>query len=419
MIKAIKGTNDILPEEIIDWNYLTKVVQNQMDFFNYKEIRTPIFEHTALFSRGIGEGTDIVSKEMYSFTDRSENNLTLKPEMTASVVRAFIEHSLGKQSGLNKLFYISPMFRQERPQAGRMRQFHQFGIEAIGSHNPALDAEVIQVAFEIIKSLGLKDITVTINSLGIPEERAKFSAALKDYIIDRKDELSEDSQRRLDTNVLRILDSKNRTDQQIVKDAPSILDFLGEESMEHFEKVKELLILAEIPFKVEPKLVRGLDYYTHTTFEIVSSRVGSQSALCGGGRYNLLVEQLDGPSTPAVGFAAGIERILLACKAEEAFTPKPEFVDLYIVRVNKELEAKTFELASFFRRKSLKVEFDYLARSVKAQMREANKYNVRFVLFLGGDEYENGKVQLKNMESSEQQILAIEDLEKVLELIKK
>lgn len=418
MIKAIKGTNDILPDEIINWNYLTNIVQKQMEYFNYKEIRTPIFEHTALFSRGIGEGTDIVSKEMYSFTDRSENNLTLKPEMTASVVRAFIEHSLGKQSGLNKLFYISPMFRQERPQAGRMRQFHQFGIEAIGSHNPALDAEVIQVAYEIIKNLGLSDIAVTINSLGIPEERTKFASALKDYIIDRKDELSEDSQRRLDTNVLRILDSKNRTDQQIVKDAPSILDFLGTESLEHFEKVKELLTLAEIPFNVEPKLVRGLDYYTHTTFEIVSSRVGSQSALCGGGRYNLLVEQLDGPSTPAVGFAAGIERILLACKAEEAFSAKPDFVDLYIVRVNKELESKTFELASFFRRKGLKIEFDYLSRSVKAQMREANKYNARFVLFLGGDEFENGEIQLKNMENSEQQTIKLDELDKVLAIVK-
>ena len=417
MIKAIKGTSDILPEEIVFWDHLTKIVQDQMRYFNYKEIRTPIFEHTALFSRGIGEGTDIVSKEMYSFTDRSENNLTLKPEMTASVVRAFIEHSLGKQSGLNKLFYISPMFRQERPQAGRMRQFHQFGIEAIGSHNPSLDAEVIQVAYEIISNLGLKDITVSINSLGIPEERIKFAEALKEYISSKKDQLSEDSQRRLETNVLRILDSKNRDDQNIVKNAPSILEFLGAESLEHFEKVKELLTISNIPYTVEPKLVRGLDYYTHTTFEILSSRVGSQSALCGGGRYNLLVEQLDGPSTPAVGFAAGIERILLACKAEEAFTPENENVDLYVVRTDKELENKTFELASFFRVKKLKVEFDYLSRSVKAQMREANKYNARFVIFLGGDDYKNGEVQLKNMESSEQQIIKLSELNKVLEII--
>ena len=245
MIKAIKGTNDILPDEILNWDFLTEIVKTEMQLFNYKEIRTPIFEHTALFSRGIGESTDIVSKEMYTFTDRSENSLTLKPEMTASVVRAFIEHSLGKQSGLNKLFYISPMFRQERPQAGRLRQFHQFGIEAIGSHNPALDAEVIQVAYSILSKLGLKEITVKINSLGIPEERLKFTEALKEFLDDKKEKLSEDSQKRLDTNVLRILDSKNRDDQNILKDAPSILDFLGTESLEHFEKVKELLSIAK------------------------------------------------------------------------------------------------------------------------------------------------------------------------------
>ncbi len=418
MIKAIKGTNDILPEKIENWNYLIKIVQDQMRYFNYKEIRTPIFEHTALFSRGIGESTDIVSKEMYTFTDRSENNLTLKPEMTASVVRSFIEHSLGKQSGLNKLFYISPMFRQERPQAGRLRQFHQFGIEAIGSHNPALDAEVIQVAYQILKKLGLKDITVAINSLGIPEERANFSNALKEFIFEKKAELSEDSQRRLETNILRILDSKSRADQELLKDAPSILNFLGTESLEHFESVKSLLASADIPYIIEPKLVRGLDYYTHTTFEIVSSRVGAQSALCGGGRYNLLVEQLGGTSTPAVGFAAGIERILLACEAEQAYTLEDEIVDLYIVRLNKELESRVFEFASYLRKNNLKVDFDYSARSVKAQMREANKYHARFVLFVGGEEYENDQVQLKNMDSGEQKLLKVNDLDSILKNIK-
>ena len=418
MIKAIKGTNDILPEEIINWNYVSKIVQNQMALFNYKEIRTPIFEHTALFARGIGESTDIVSKEMYSFTDRSENNLTLKPEMTASVVRAYIEHSLGKQSGLNKLFYISPMFRQERPQAGRLRQFHQFGIEAIGSHNPALDAEVIQVAFNIFKEIGLKEVKVVINSLGIPEERAKFTDSLKDFILDKKDQLSEDSQKRLDTNVLRILDSKNRGDQDLLKNAPSILDFLGEESLNHFEQVKELLNAANIPFVIEPKLVRGLDYYTHTTFEIISSQVGSQSALCGGGRYNLLVEQLGGPPTPAVGFAAGIERILMACISENAFEAKINPIDVYLVRIDKNLESKVFEIASKLRINNLQAEFDYLSRSVKAQMREANKLNSRYVLFIGGEEYENGKLQLKNMENGEQKLINLEQVEEVIDLIK-
>jgi histidyl-tRNA synthetase len=418
MLRAIKGTNDILPDEVLNWNFLSDIVKTEMRLFNYKEIRTPIFEHTMLFARGIGESTDIVSKEMYTFTDRSENSLTLKPEMTASVVRSFIEHSLGKQSGLNKLFYISPMFRQERPQAGRLRQFHQFGIEAIGSHNPALDAEVIQVAFSILTKLGLKEITVKINSLGIPEERLNFTSALKEFLEGKKDKLSEDSKNRLESNVLRILDSKNRDDQTLLIDAPSILDFLGVESLEHFEKVKELLNIAKIPFDIEPKLVRGLDYYTHTTFEIISSKVGSQSALCGGGRYNLLVEQLEGPSTPAVGFAAGMERILMACKSEEAFKIEEEPIDIYLVRLNNDLEANVFEFASILRNENIKVEFDYLSRSVKAQMREANKYNSRFVLFIGGEEYENSKVQLKNMETGDQKLFALGQIDKIISEIK-
>ena len=418
MIKSIKGTNDILPEEIPYWNFLIKEVLTQMSIFNYKEIRTPMFEHTALFSRGIGESSDIVSKEMYSFIDRSENNITLKPEMTASVVRAYIEHSLGKKANLHKLFYISPMFRQERPQAGRLRQFHQFGIEAIGSHNPLLDAEVIQVAYQILKNIGLKNLQVTINSLGIPEERKKFTEQLKLFLNDKKDELSEDSKKRLDTNILRILDSKDRNDKQLLKDAPSILDFLNNESIEHFESVKELLKIADIPFVVEPKLVRGLDYYTHTTFEITSTSVGSQSALCGGGRYNLLIEQLGGKETPAVGFAAGIERILLACKAEDAFNPGEENIDIYIVRLDKDLENKAFEIASYFRKKNMKVEIDYLSKSVKAQMREANKLNANYVLFIGGDEYQQKKAQLKNMKTSEQELVSLDKLETLIEIIK-
>ena len=416
MIKAIKGTNDILPDEILSWNFLYDVVIKNMQLWNYNEIRTPIFEHTALFSRSIGETTDIVSKEMYSFTDRSENNITLKPEMTASVVRSYIEHSLGKKSGLNKLFYISPMFRQERPQAGRLRQFHQYGVEAIGSHNPTLDAEVIQVSYEILQGLGLKEIKVLINSLGIPEERRKFSDELKSYILKHEDGLSEESKKRLETNILRILDSKDRQDQALLKEAPSILDFLGNESLEHFQSVKELLSLADIPFAVESKLVRGLDYYTHTTFEIQSSRVGSQSALCGGGRYNLLVEQLGGSTTPAVGFAAGIERILLACKSEKSFEIALPEIDLYIVRLDNDLETKAFQIASSLRKKKMRVELDYLSRSVKAQMREANKLNSRFVFFLGGEEYKEGHFQLKNMKSGEQQLLPIEEVEKIARL---
>ncbi|MDX1699348.1 MAG: histidine--tRNA ligase [Melioribacteraceae bacterium] len=417
MIKAIKGTNDILPEEILTWNFLYEIVISTMQLWNYNEIRTPIFEQTALFARGIGETTDIVSKEMYSFSDRSDNNLTLKPEMTASVVRSYIENSLDKKSGLYKLFYVSPMFRQERPQAGRLRQFHQFGIEAIGSHNPTLDAEVIQVAYEILQGLGLKKNLILVNSLGIPEERKSFSDELKLFLLKRKSELSEESQKRLDTNVLRILDSKDRQDQSLLNEAPSILEFLGSESLEHFQQVKELLSTADIPYDVEPRLVRGLDYYTHTTFEIQSSMVGSQSALCGGGRYNLLVEQLGGPSTPAVGFAAGIERILLACKSENSFEIQQPEIDIYIVRLDKDLEKESFQIATELRKNNIKVELDYLSRSVKAQMREANKLNSRFVLFLGGEEYSTGQFQLKNMSKGDQQLFRIDEIKKIIDLI--
>ena len=417
MIKAIAGTKDILPDEIIYWNHLTNLVLSQMKYFNYKEIRTPIFEQTELFARGIGDSTDIVSKEMYTFIDRSQNNLTLKPEMTASVVRAFIEHSLGKLNGLNKLFYISPMFRQERPQAGRLRQFHQFGIEALGSHNPALDAEVIQVAFTILQNLGLENIEVNLNSLGVPEERNNFANALKEFLSGKKNELSEDSKNRFETNVLRILDSKNNHDQELLKGAPNLIDFLGAESLAHFNKVKEYLTIAKIPFNENHKLVRGLDYYTHTTFEILSSSVGSQSALCGGGRYNLLIEQLGGDSTPAVGFAAGIERILLACKSENSISSLNENIDVYIIRLNNEHELKVFEIATNLRNHNIIVEYDYATRSVKAQMREANKLNSKFVLFVGGEEFTKGEVQIKNMLNGEQQNISIDNIEILLSKI--
>ncbi len=418
MIKAITGTKDILPSEISNWKYLESIVEKIFTNFNYKEIRTPVFEETPLFARGIGEETDIVGKEMYSFLDRSETSLTLKPEMTASVVRAFIEHSLGKQQPLNKLFYISPMFRQERPQAGRQRQFHQFGGEALGSSSPLLDAEIITIAFNILKSLGLKDIAVKINSLGVPSSREEYKKKLREYLKDKKDKLSEDSRKRFDTNILRIFDSKVESDQEIMKEAPLLIDHLDEESLRDFESVKNLLTSSGIPFEIDPKLVRGLDYYTKTTFEIISGKVGSQSALCGGGRYDLLIEQLGGTPTPGVGFAAGIERILLACENEKSFNLPLDQVDLYIVRLDKELSPEIFKAALFFRNNNISVEFDYLDRSVKAQMREANKLNARFVLFIGGEEFKDGKANLKNMSGSEQKLISLNDLKELISVIK-
>ena len=414
MLKAVTGTKDILPEEIPSWKLVEETVRRILKNFNYSEIRTPVFEETTLFARGIGEETDIVSKEMYTFTDRSETSLTLKPEMTASVVRAFIEHSLGKQQPLNKLYYISPMFRQERPQAGRLRQFHQFGAEAIGSSSVYLDVEMIQAAYEILKALGLKDLTVKINSLGVPESREEYKVTLKEFLKDKKNKLSEESRKRLNKNILRIFDSKEENDKKILKDAPLLLDYLDDESKASFEAVKDILKLSEIPFEVDPYLVRGLDYYTKTTFEIVSGKVGSQNALCGGGRYDFLVEQFGGPPTPAVGFAAGIERILLACENEKSFQLPEEKINLYITRLDDDLSQKVFELALYFRRKNLSVECDYLNRSLKAQMREANRLKAKYVLFIGGEEYKTGKANLKNMETGEQKLVQLNKLDSLI-----
>lgn len=410
MIKAIRGTKDILPSEISRWYHLEQIVKQTFANFNFKEIRTPVFEETTLFARSIGEETDIVSKEMYTFTDKGDTSITLKPEMTAGVVRSFIEHSLSGQQPLTKLFYISPMFRQERPQAGRLRQFHQFGGEALGSSSPLLDAEMIQIAFDILKSLGLKDLTVKINSLGVPESREEYKKLLRDFLLNKKDKLSEDSRKRFDLNILRIFDSKVESDQELLEGAPLLVDHLDEESKDHFEVVKEVLTKIDIPFEVDPKLVRGLDYYTKTTFEVISGKVGSQSALLGGGRYDLLAEQLGGKATPAVGFAAGMERILLACESENSFSIPGDSIDLYIVRIDDEREMFVSETASKLRRSGLKVDYDYMKRSVKAQMREANKSNARFVLFIGGDEFKNGIANLKNMENGEQKTIQLDSL---------
>ncbi len=424
MIKAITGTKDILPSDIHRWQYLENLLRQTFKTFNYKEIRTPVFEETALFARGIGEETDIVSKEMYSFKDRSETSITLRPENTAGVVRAFIERSLGAQQSLSKLYYIGAMFRQERPQAGRLRQFHQFGAEALGSISPLLDGEMIEIAYQILNELGLKNLVVKINSLGVPEVREKYKIDLRKFLLDKKDKLSEESRKRFDTNILRIFDSKIEVDKQIMKNAPLLLDYLDEQSRNDFDTVKNYLAKTEIPFEVDPALVRGLDYYTKTTFEIISGSVGSQSALCGGGRYDLLVQELGGKFTPAVGFAAGMERILLACDNEKSFSVPDDSIDVYLIKINDDLNRKTeFEilvanLASRLRRENLSCDYDYHDRSVKAQMREANKFNSKFVLFLGGDEFKNGNVSLKNMKTGEQTFIEINSLSLIVNTIK-
>jgi histidyl-tRNA synthetase len=410
MIKAITGTRDILPSEIPKWNYLEKIASEVFRNFNYKEIRTPVFEETSLFARGIGEATDIVSKEMYTFIDRGGTSLTLKPEMTAGVVRALIEHSLDKKQSVNKLCYFAPMFRQERPQAGRFRQFHQFGAEALGSNYPLLDAEMIIMAYDIINKLGLKNLSVKINSLGIPQSRENYKSVLRKFLEKHFISLSQESKKRFETNILRIFDSKEEQDQKILAEAPLLINYLDDASIQHFEQVKDSLSASGIKFEVDPKLVRGLDYYSHTTFEIVSGSVGSQSSLCGGGRYDMLVKELGGGDIPGVGFAAGMERILLACENENSFNLPEDKIDLYIISLDKNLIEHTFKLAVDLRRRGLTVETDYLARSVKAQMREANKLNAKFVLMIGGEEFANGEYVLKNMSSGKQSAVNKNDL---------
>lgn len=419
MIKAITGTKDILPLDIARWQYLEKLLRETFQIFNYKEIRTPIFEETALFARGIGEETDIVSKEMYTFKDRSETSITLRPENTAGVVRAFIEQSLGAQQSLNKLYYIGPMFRQERPQAGRLRQFHQFGAEALGSTSPLLDAEMIQLAYIIIKNLGLKNLVVKINSLGIPQSRESYKNILREYLSDKKEKLSEESRRRFETNILRIFDSKIEVDKTIMENAPLLIDYIDEQSKKDFEIVKKYLISSRIPFEVDPALVRGLDYYTKTTFEIVSGSVGSQSALCGGGRYDLLVEELGGKPTPGVGFAAGMERILLACDNEKSLNIPADSIDVYLVRMDNDLTLETANYASSLRLKGFSCDYDFHNRSVKAQMREANKLNAKFVIFIGGDEFKRGELNVKNLSNGEQQLVKSDDPESLINLLRK
>ncbi|MCF8259668.1 MAG: histidine--tRNA ligase [Melioribacteraceae bacterium] len=418
MIKAIKGTKDILPSDMPLWHFLEENVRNTMREFNYSEIRTPVFEETRLFARSIGESTDIVGKEMYTFTDKSENSVTLRPEMTASVVRAYIENSLDRLQPLHKLFYIAPMFRQERPQAGRLRQFHQFGAEALGSSSPLLDAEMIILGYNIIKSMGLTDLAVKINSLGIPSSRENYKNILKDYLSPKLKELSEESQKRFETNILRIFDSKNEKDAEIMNDAPVLLDHLDDESLESFEQVKTVLDASGIPYQIDPKLVRGLDYYTNTTFEILSGSVGSQSALCGGGRYDLLAEQLGGKASPGVGFAAGMERILLACQNENSIPDQKPEIDVYIANFDKSKISEAYNFANKLRGNGFSVESDYLSRSIKAQLREANKNNARFVVFYGGEELAENKIQLKNMTDGEQANISLDSMDSIIEKIR-
>ena len=399
-IRSIKGTQDILPEESMKWQSLEDQIRKISSYYGYKEIRTPAFENTKLFSRSVGEETDIVSKEMYSWTDQGGENLTLKPELTAPVARAYIQHNLGRIRPINKLYYIDALFRRERPQKGRYRQFHQFGVEAFGSEHPEIDAEVIALAISVFESLGLEGLKLSLNSIGSAECRENYRTALKDYLKPYFNNLTETSQKRFNDNPLRILDTKTPNEIEILEDAPKISNYLTNEDQTHFNELIEYLDILEIEYELMPKLVRGLDYYSRTTFEITSLDLGAQNAICGGGRYDGLTEILGGKPTPGIGFAAGMERILLAMKDDQF---NKDEVKIYIVGLGDNTLKTVIKLAEDLREQNLSTEFDVLRRSLKAQLREANKMNVKYAIIIGDEELESNQLEVKNFSTGNQQ----------------
>ncbi|MCX6153424.1 MAG: histidine--tRNA ligase [Candidatus Kapabacteria bacterium] len=410
MIQSVKGTKDILPDSIAQWQFLENQFRIVSAKYGYREIRTPVFEKTEVFSRGIGEETDIVNKEMYTFADRNGDLLTLRPEMTAPLVRAVIQNNLLEANPTLKLWYAGPLLRYERPQKGRMRQFHQYGAECIGTVNPEADVELLLLADCLIKSVGIQEYRLLLNTLGNDNVRLIYKNELINYLSKFKEELSEESKNRLDKNPLRVLDSKHPADAQIIAGAPQILDFLDEESASHFNFVRGSLDALNIKYEITPRLVRGLDYYCHTVFEFQSSALGAQDSFGGGGRYNKLFEELGGKACPAVGFAFGIERILIIL---EAINKLPQISDTVHVSIIN-LDVKNFvyaqNIAEQLRAKGLNVACDLQRRSMKAQMREANRLNVKYAIIIGPDEVEKQTMILKNMSDASQREIGISEI---------
>ena len=408
-IRSIKGTQDILPDQSSQWQSLEEAIRNFMGHYGYQEIRTPTFEQTDLFVRSMGKETDIVSKEMYSWTDQGGENLTLKPELTAPVARAYIQHNLGGQSSINKLYYIDTLFRRERPQKGRYRQFNQFGIEAFGSEFPEIDAEVITLAISIFNKIGLKELKLKLNSIGSPQCRIDYRETILDFLKPHIADLSEISQTRFENNPMRILDTKVPHEIEILKNLPNIADSWTHEDKDHFEEVCSLLDSTGIKYELAPRLVRGLDYYTRTTFEITSSALGAQDAICGGGRYDGLVESLGGKPTPGIGFAAGMERILLAMNNVESTSNSKQ---VYIVGLGNAVRPTVLKLAEELRQSSITTEFDVLRRSIKAQLREANKSGAKYAILIGDQELEARQAELKDLSTGDQKKIELNNLVK-------
>ncbi|CDQ18102.1 histidyl-tRNA synthetase [Halobacillus karajensis] len=412
-INAPRGTQDILPGTSEKWQYVEQQLADLCRRYNYKEIRTPIFEHTELFQRGVGDSTDIVQKEMYTFEDRGGRSITLRPEGTASVVRSYVQNKVfGLPNQPTKYFYMGPMFRYERPQQGRMRQFVQFGIEALGSDDPAIDAEVLSLALNSYQELGLKSLKLVLNSLGDKESREAHRDALVRHFDPYREELCQDCQVRLDQNPLRVLDCKKDRKHPAMETAPSILEYLNDYSKDYFEKVKQYLDVMGIEYVVDPNLVRGLDYYNHTAFEIMSEAegFGAITTLSGGGRYTGLVKEVGGPETSGIGFAMSIERLLMALEAENVTLPVDEGLDCYCVVMGEEAERAAVKLTDQLRRAGIQVDKDYLGKKMKAQFKAADRLGSKYVLVLGDQELENGVINVKDMASGEQKEVALDEI---------
>jgi histidyl-tRNA synthetase len=421
-INIPRGTQDILPGQIEKWHAIEEQARKICGKYLYREIRTPIFEHTELFLKSVGETTDIVQKEMYSFSDRGDRSLTLRPEGTASVVRSYVENKMfGDAQQPVKLYYLGPMFRYERPQAGRYRQFVQFGVEALGSADPAIDAEVISLAMTLYKEMGLKKLKLVINSLGDKDSRISHREALVNHFKSRIGEFCSDCNNRLEKNPLRILDCKKDHDHELMKTAPSIVDYLNESSRLYFEKVQKYLTEMDIPFVIDPNLVRGLDYYNHTAFEIMSNAegFGAITTLCGGGRYNGLVEEMGGPETPGIGFGLSIERLLAALEAEKVELKLDESIDCYLVSLGEAAKDYTVKLLFDLRSNGFIAERDYLDRKIKTQFKAADRLQAKFVAVLGDDELNNKVINLKDMASGEQREVKLDQFIETLQSLRK
>ena len=409
-----KGTQDILPADSAKWQYVENVACETFKKYNYGEIRTPMFEHYEVISRSVGDTTDIVTKEMYDFHDKGDRHITLRPEGTAPVVRSYVENKLFAPEVQKpvKVYYIGSMFRYERPQAGRLREFHQLGVECFGSKNPATDVETIAMAYQLFNTLGIKEVTLHLNSLGNTESRLAYRQALIDYLTPMRDTLSKDSQRRLDENPLRVLDSKEKEDKVAVENAPSILDYLDDESQAHFDEVRAMLDSLNIPYMIDTNMVRGLDYYNHTIFEFITTIDKSELTICAGGRYDSLVEYFGGPETAGFGFGLGLERLLLVLDKQGIELPVEESLDVYIAVLGSGANGKALELVQAIRYQGFKAERDYLGRKIKAQFKSADTFKAKTVITLGESEVESGQVNVKNNATREEVTVSFEELTK-------